>query len=66
MATENNINSGTSSGEHQGEDQDQDTQLDPVLVATLPSGIGVYKCPFIDMWGSNLAYAVLTHRSKPR
>ena len=35
----------------------QDIQLDPVLVATLPSEIGVYKCPFIDVWGSNLAYA---------
>ena len=35
----------------------QDVQLDPVLVAVLPSGIGVYKCPFIDVWGSNLAYA---------
>ena len=33
----------------------QDIRLDPVLIATLPSGIGVYQCPFIDVWGSTLA-----------
>ena len=34
----------------------QDIQLDPVLIAVLPSGIGVYRCPFVDMWGSQIAY----------
>ena len=34
----------------------QDVQLDPVLIAVLPSGTGVYRCPFIDMWGSQIAY----------
>ena len=35
----------------------QDIQLDPVLIAVLPSGIGVYRCPFVDMWGSQIANA---------
>ena len=35
----------------------QDVQLDPVLIAVLPSGIGVYRCPFIDIWGSQIAFA---------
>ena len=34
----------------------QDVQLDPVLIAVLPSGTGVYRCPFIDMWGSQIAF----------
>ena len=34
----------------------QDVQLDPVLIGVLPSGTGVYRCPFIDMWGSQIAY----------
>ena len=35
----------------------QDVQLDPVLIAVLPSSIGIYRCPFVDMWGSQIAYA---------
>ena len=35
----------------------QDVQLDPVLIAVLLSGIGVYRCPFIDIWGSQIAFA---------
>ena len=34
----------------------QDVQLDPVLIAVLPSSIGIYRCPFVDMWGSQIAY----------
>ena len=34
----------------------QDVQLDPVLIAVLPSGTGVYRCPFIDIWGSQIAF----------
>ena len=34
----------------------QDVQLDPVLVGVLPSGTGIYRCPFVDMWGSQFAY----------
>ena len=36
----------------------QDVQLDPVLVAVLPSGTGVYRWPFIDIWAH-------THLSPP-
>ena len=35
----------------------QDVQLDPVLIAVLPSGTGVYRYPFIDIWGSKIAFA---------
>ena len=35
----------------------QDVRLDPILIAVLPSGIGVYRCPFKDIWGSQIAYA---------
>ena len=35
----------------------QDVQLDPVLIAVLPSGTGLYRCPFIDIWGSQIAFA---------
>ena len=35
----------------------QDVQLDPILLGTLPSRIGVYQCPFVDIWGSSLAFA---------
>ena len=35
----------------------QDISLDPVLSDILPSGLGVYQCPFIDVWGSNIAFA---------
>ena len=34
----------------------QDVQLDPILIAVLPSGTGVYRCPFIDIWGSQIAF----------
>ena len=34
----------------------QDVQLDPVLVGVLPSGTGLYRCPFVDMWGSQFTY----------
>ena len=34
----------------------QDVQLDPVLVCVLPSGTGVYRCPFVDIWGSQFTY----------
>ena len=34
----------------------QDVQLDPVLVCVLPSGTGLYRCPFVDIWGSQFAY----------
>ena len=32
------------------------TELDPVLIFTLPSGIGVYKSPFKDIFGSYYCY----------
>ena len=35
----------------------QDIRLDPILLGTLPSGIGVYQCPFVDICGSLLAFA---------
>ena len=35
----------------------QDISLDPVLLDILPSGLGVYQCPFVDVWGSNIAFA---------
>ena len=35
----------------------QDIQLDLVLIAVLPSGIGVYRCPFVEVWGSQIAFA---------
>ena len=34
----------------------QDVQLDPVLVCVLPSGTGLYRCPFVDIWGSQFTY----------
>ena len=33
----------------------QDISLDPVLIGILPSGLGVYQCPFVDIWGSSIA-----------
>ena len=27
----------------------QDISLDPVLIGILPSGLGVYQCPFVDI-----------------
>ena len=35
----------------------QDVSLDPILIGMLPSGLGVYQCPFVDIWGSSIAYA---------
>ena len=35
----------------------QDISLDPVLLGILPSGLGIYQCPFVDVWGSNIAFA---------
>ena len=35
----------------------QDVQLDPILIVVLPFGIGVYRCPFVDAWGSQIAFA---------
>ena len=35
----------------------QEVRLDPVLLGTLPSGVGVYQFPFVDIWGSSLAFA---------
>ena len=35
----------------------KNTQLDPVLIKILPSGVGVYKSPFKDIWGSRLIFA---------
>ena len=32
----------------------QDVRLDPVLFGTLPSGTGVYRCLFVDIWGSSI------------
>ena len=32
------------------------TRTDPVLVHTLPNGLGIYRTPFIDQDGSQLAY----------
>ena len=34
----------------------QDVQLDPVLVCVLPSGTRLYRCPFVDIWGSQFTY----------
>ena len=31
-------------------------QTDPVLMFCLPSGLGVYKSPFLDIFGSRVAY----------
>ena len=35
----------------------QDISLDPVLLEILPSGLRVYQCPFVDVWGSSIAFA---------
>ena len=32
------------------------TRIDPVLVHTLPNGLGIYKTPFVDQYRSHLAY----------
>ena len=35
----------------------QDVSLDPILIGVLPSGLGVYQRPFVDIWGLSIAYA---------
>ena len=35
----------------------QDVSLDSVLIGVLPSVLGVYQCPFLNVWGSSIAYA---------
>ena len=35
----------------------KNNKLDPTLVVVLPSGIGVYKSPFVDIFGSNIIFA---------
>ena len=32
-------------------------RVNPTLVTVLPSGIGVYKSPFADIWGSRYKFA---------
>ena len=32
----------------------KNTHLDPVLITILPSGIGIYRSPFEDIWGSRI------------
>ena len=32
------------------------TRIDPVLVHTLPNGLGIYRTPFVDQYGSQLAF----------
>ena len=34
----------------------RNNKLDPTLVEVLPSGIGVYKSPFFDIFGSNIIF----------
>ena len=35
----------------------KNTYLDPVLIKILPSGVGVYKSPFKDIFGSRIIFA---------
>ena len=35
----------------------KNNKLDPTLIEVLPSGIGVYKSPFVDIFGSNIIFA---------
>ena len=35
----------------------KNTHLDPVLITILPSGVGVYRSPFKDIWGSRIIFA---------
>ena len=44
----------------------QDISLDTVLLDILPSGLGVYQCPFVDVWGRILPSRAHTHRSGTR
>lgn len=34
----------------------KNSDLQPKFLFSLPSGLGLYQCPFMDRWGSNLAY----------
>ena len=43
----------------------QDIRLDPILLGTIPSEIRVYQCPFVDVWGSSLAFARLYMSFQP-
>ena len=35
----------------------KNTYLNPTLIAILPSGVGVYRSPFTDIFGSNIIFA---------
>jgi len=35
----------------------KNTYINPTLIAVLPSGVGVYKSPFTDIFGSNIIFA---------
>ena len=35
----------------------KNNKLDPTLIEILPSGIGVYESPFVDIFGSNIIFA---------
>ena len=35
----------------------KNTNLDPVWIKTLPSGVAVYQSVFKDIWGSDLIFA---------
>ena len=35
----------------------KNNKLDPTLIEILPSGVGVYRSPFIDIFGSNIIFA---------
>ena len=35
----------------------KNTNLDPVMIKRLPSGIVVYRSPFIDIYGSRIIFA---------
>ena len=35
----------------------KNTHLDPTLITILPSGVGVYKSPFVDIHGSRIIFA---------
>ena len=35
----------------------KNNKLDPILIEVLPSGVGVYRSPFIDIFGSNIIFA---------
>jgi len=35
----------------------KNTNLSPILIKILPSGVAVYRSPFVDIWGSRLIFA---------